>query len=152
MVLETRASDSKEPSIRSSRWKRSLEGSPSVEEHEAMNLVTFEVRTTPFSRLSTWTIDPGRTLFINLFVIFQVSSQGRRRFVSSIKRGGRKNRGNFSTGGARGLHAEERRGDRDSGGGGDEGRGEEEVLTGTEHNHPSKHRKTTSVLDLLPWS
>ena len=73
IVLETRASDSKEPSIRSSRRKRSPEVSPSVEEHEARNLVTFEVRTTPFSRLSMWTIDPGRTLFINLFFIFRVS-------------------------------------------------------------------------------
>ena len=74
MVLETRASDSKEPSMRSSRWKRSWEGSPNVEEHEARNLVTFEVRTTPSSRLSMRVIDPGRTLFINLFFIFQISN------------------------------------------------------------------------------
>ena len=73
MVLETRARDSKEPSIRSSRRKRSPEESPNVEEHEARNLVTFEVRTTPFSRLSICAIDPGRTLFINLYFIFQVS-------------------------------------------------------------------------------
>lgn len=74
MVLETRASDSKEPSMRSSRRKRSWEGSPNVEEHEARNLETFEVRTTASSRLSTRVIDPGRTLFINLFPIFQVSN------------------------------------------------------------------------------
>ena len=73
MVLETRARDSKEPSIRSSRRKRSPEGSPNVEEHEARNLVTFEVRTTPFSRFSTCVIDPGRTLFISLLFVFQVS-------------------------------------------------------------------------------
>lgn len=69
IVLETRASDSKDPSIRSSRRKRSSEESPNVEEHEARNLVTFEVRTTPSSRLSTRAIDPGRTLFINLFIL-----------------------------------------------------------------------------------
>ena len=73
MVLKTRASDSKEPSMRSSRRKRSSEESPKVEEHEARNLVTFEVRTTPSSRLSTRAIELGRTLFINLVFIFQVS-------------------------------------------------------------------------------
>ena len=72
-VLETRARDSKEASMRSSRRKRSPEESPNVEEHEARNLVTFAVRTTPFSRLSMWAIEPGRTLFISLFIVFEVS-------------------------------------------------------------------------------
>ena len=58
MVLETRARDSKQPSMRSSRRKGSPEESPNVEEHEARNSVTFEVRATPFSRLSTCVIDP----------------------------------------------------------------------------------------------
>ena len=52
MALEMWANDSEEPSIRSSWRKRSPEVSPNIEEHEARNLVTFEVRTTPFPRLS----------------------------------------------------------------------------------------------------
>ena len=72
-VLETRASDSKEPSIRSLWRKRALEESPNVEEHATRNLVTFEVRTTPSSRLSTRVMEPGRTLFSNLRFVFQVS-------------------------------------------------------------------------------
>lgn len=83
IVLETRASDSKEPSIRSSRRKRSSEESPNVEEHEARNLVTFEVRTTPSSRLSTRAIDPGRTLFINLFFVLRVSKTFRDTSIES---------------------------------------------------------------------
>jgi len=154
IVLETRASDSKEPSMRSSRRKRSPEVSPNVEEHEARNLVTFEVWTTPFSRLSMWTIDPGRTLFINLFFIFRVSGgfQERRCFVSSIvgRRTGRERKIGKKLN-EWNPWAPYRRMEGDGDEWEDEGTWGE-VLTGTEHNHPSELRKTTSVLDLLPQS
>jgi hypothetical protein len=93
MVLETRASDSKEPSIRSSRRKRSSEVSPNVEEHEARNLVTFEVRTTPSSRLSTRAIDPGTDFVHQSVFYFPVSEAFRDVSVSSdrdvARRGGK---------------------------------------------------------------
>ena len=150
MVLETRASDSKEPSMRSSRRKRSWEGSPSVEEHEARNLVTFEVRTTPSSRLSTRVIDPGRTLFINLCFISQVSNAFGGVNVSCENgegKGRKKSRGFLKSGTHKSHTGEWRETGRE-----DEGADEKDVLTGTTHNHPSGLRKTTSVLDLLPWS
>ena len=83
IVLKTQASDSKEPSIMSLRRKRSSEGCPNVEEHKARNLVTFEVLTTPSSRLSTRAIDPGRTLFINLFFVLWVSKMFRDTSIES---------------------------------------------------------------------
>ena len=53
--------------MRSSRRKRSSGGSPFAE-HDARNFVTFEVRSLPSSRGSIRDIDPGRNLFISLFI------------------------------------------------------------------------------------
>jgi hypothetical protein len=68
MVLATRARDSGDNSIRSSRWKRSSAGIP-YDEHAARNLVTLDVLVKPFSRESGRITAADRSLFRSLTYI-----------------------------------------------------------------------------------
>lgn len=68
IVFATRASESEVASVRSSRRKISS-GERPLEEQEARNLVTLDMRGLPSSRGSIRPMEPGRNLFINLMGI-----------------------------------------------------------------------------------